>query len=224
MKEVLRLLRESMPFYILATVLLFGGAWVGFEYSEAFEEQINLMLEQLEDIVEHITEKESSLYTAWFIFQNNTKAGLMLVTLGLFLFFAPGFSLFTNGLMIGYILQKSAENGVVISDIILYGLLPHGILELPAIIMAGGLGMFLGWRLFRWMTGKGGFFSHLFGEHRERGISSLWENRGKGIFKERLQATSALLILMIITLLVAALIESYITPILMEKMIGNLNI
>ncbi|WP_025028068.1 stage II sporulation protein M [Caldalkalibacillus mannanilyticus] len=221
MRDVKKLIKESWSAIFLAGLLMFAGAWLGYQYSHVFDKHIAAMMDQLKDIVEHIEGKDSPLYTAWYIFQNNTKAAMMMVILGIFFFFAPGFTLFANGLVIGYVLHTSANAGVAPLAVILYGLMPHGILELPVIIVAGGLGMFLGWRLLRWFWGSEGFFAHAFGEKRNVGVRTLWEERGKQIFKERLHSVSALLIIMICTLFVAAMIESFVTPLIIEKMIRS---
>jgi stage II sporulation protein M len=219
MRELYNLLRESRNYLLFALVLFTVSAGLGYSYSELFEAQISAMLNELGDIVEHVKEKDSALYTAWFIFQNNTKAALMMVFVGVILFFVPFFTLFANGLVIGYVLKHSALEGIPAFDLFLYALMPHGILELPAILIAGGMGMFLGVRLIQWIFGQGQFLSHLVGKQERSDVRTFWNKHGKPVFLKRIQAVSTLLIIIIVMLFIAAAIESFITPSLIAHFI-----
>jgi stage II sporulation protein M len=223
-QEMRNLLREGTYFILLATIIFVLGSWVGYVFNDLFEALVGLVLEQLKEIKELLDEKQSSYYTAWFIFQNNTKAAFMMIGLGTILFFLPMITLFVNGLAIGYLLKIAALNDMSPIDMLIFGILPHGVLELPAILVAGGIGIFLGVRLWTWIVR---FILHLIrSDQRETGDSgarSFWEERGKPILFKRIKAVAYLALCLAITLLVAAVIESFITPGLIEKYI-DLNI
>jgi stage II sporulation protein M len=217
-REMRSLLRESTYFILLATIIFTLGSWVGYVFNDLFEALVSLMLEQLKEIRELLDEKQSSYYTAWFIFQNNTKAAFMMIGLGIILFFLPMITLFVNGLAIGYLLKIAAVNGMSPVEMLTFGILPHGILELPAILVAGGIGIFLGVRLWTWIFR---FLSHLLRSDRrndeEIDARSYWEERGKPILFKRIKAVAFLALWLAVTLLVAAVVESFITPGLIER-------
>jgi stage II sporulation protein M len=223
-QEMRSLLRESAYFLLLATIIFTLGSWVGYVFNDLFEALVGLILEQLKEIKELLDEKQSSYYTAWFIFQNNTKAAFMMIGLGTILFFLPMITLFVNGLAIGYLLKVAALNGMSPVDMLIFGILPHGVLELPAILVAGGIGIFLGVRLWTWIFR---FILHLIrSDHRdaeESSARSYWEERGKPILFKRIKAVAFLALWLAVTLLVAAVVEGFITPGLIEKYI-DLNI
>lgn len=214
MQEMRRLIREGKNHILFATIIFAIGAWIGYVFSHAFEAIIMDMLEQLLAIRE-LLEGKSVLSMAWFIFQNNAQAALIMVGMGTVLFFVPLFSLFANGLALGYVLNISAVTGLSPLAMFVYGILPHGILELPAILFAGGIGIFLGLRFLHWLFGRGQFFAHLFGNQRES-VGEFWREKGLPIFTRRLKGVLQLAVMLILTLLLAAMIESFITPILIE--------
>ncbi len=217
MQELRRLIQESRNYILLAAIIFVLGTWLGFVYSDAFAAIINQMLEELSGIVEDLQEKSANpLYIAWFIFQNNVRAALVMLGMGFLLFFVPAFSLFANGLAVGFVIQMSAvEAGLSPWAMFAFGILPHGILELPAVIVAGGMGMFLGLRLLRWLFGRNKFFAHLFGSPRDGSIGSFWREDTLPVIQQRGKGLLALVLSIIVVLFAAALIESFITPVLM---------
>lgn len=216
MQELKRLIQESRSYILIAAIIFVLGTWLGFVYSEAFEAIINQMLEELSGIVEDLQQSDNPLYIAWFIFQNNVRAALVMLGMGFLLFFVPAFSLFTNGLAVGFVIQMSAvEAGLSPWSMFAFGILPHGILELPAVIVAGGMGMFLGLRLLRWLFGRNKFFAHLFGLSRDRGIGSFWQEETLPVIQRRAKGLVALILSIVAVLFAAALVESFITPVLM---------
>jgi stage II sporulation protein M len=78
------------------------------------------------------------------IFIQNTKATLYIVILGIFFSIFPIVAILLNGAMIGYILVniESYSNFTLVEGI-LY-MLPHGVFEIPAVILAVSLGIKLG--------------------------------------------------------------------------------
>ena len=79
--------------------------------------------------------------------------------------------------------------------------------------------MFLGVRLLQWLFGQGQFFSHLLGNQQRGDVKAFWAEHGKPVLSQRLQAVSTLLIILIVTLFIAAFIESYVTPAVMTRFI-----
>jgi stage II sporulation protein M len=213
-KDLIKLLKDSKYYVLLATLIFCLGSWLGYVFSDAFEALIQLMLDQLKDIVEELEKRQDVYYTAWFIFLNNSKAALMMIGLGAIFFIMPMISLFANGLAIGYIMKATSVSGVASPvDMFIFGILPHGILELPAILVAGGIGIFLGFRLLVWVVK---LFMRLLGNDRGD-PRALWEEEGKPVLLSRMKGVAFLIILLVITLFLAAAIEGFITPGLIER-------
>jgi stage II sporulation protein M len=213
-KDLIKLLKDSKYYVLLATLIFCLGSWLGYVFSDAFEALIQLMLDQLKDIVEELEKRQDVYYTAWFIFLNNSKATLMMIGLGAIFFIMPMISLFANGLAIGYIMKATSVSGVASPvDMFIFGILPHGILELPAILVAGGIGIFLGFRLLVWVVK---LFMRLLGNDRGD-PRALWEEEGKPVLLSRMKGVAFLIILLVITLFLAAAIEGFITPGLIER-------
>lgn len=214
MQDLFKLLKDSKYYVLMATLIFCLGSLLGYMFNNAFDALISLMLEQLKDIVKELEERQNVFYTAWFIFLNNTKAALMMIGLGAIFFIMPIISLFANGLAIGYVMKATALSGVASPvEMFIYGILPHGILELPAILVAGGIGIFLGFRLIVWIIK---LFMRLL--RNDRGDArTFWEEEGKPVLLSRLKGLSFLIIFLITTLFIAAAIEGFITPGLIEK-------
>lgn len=214
MQDLFKLLKDSKYYVLMATLIFCLGSLLGYMFNNAFDALISLMLEQLKDIVKELEERQNVFYTAWFIFLNNTKAALMMIGLGAIFFIMPIISLFANGLAIGYVMKATALSGVASPvEMFIYGILPHGILELPAILVAGGIGIFLGFRLIVWIIK---LFMRLL--RNDRGdVRTFWEEEGKPVLLSRLKGLSFLIIFLITTLFIAAAIEGFITPGLIEK-------
>jgi stage II sporulation protein M len=213
-KDLIKLLKDSKYYVLLATLIFCLGSWLGYVFSDAFEALIQLMLDQLKDIVEELEKRQDVYYTAWFIFLNNSKAALMMIGLGAIFFIMPMISLFANGLAIGYIMKATSVSGVASPvDMFIFGILPHGILELPAILVAGGIGIFLGFRLLVWVAK---LFIRLLGNDRGD-PRAFWEEEGKPVLVSRMKGVAFLIIFLIMTLFLAAAIEGFITPGLIER-------
>lgn len=84
--------------------------------------------------------KRSKLHVTGLIFQNNIKALLLIMFGGIAFGLVPVFSIFFNGFVIGIVMGLSFYQGKTIM-FFLAGMLPHGILELPAVLGAGAFGL-----------------------------------------------------------------------------------
>ena len=108
-------------------------------------------------------------------------------------------AIFSNGHITGLALNvMTSASELPMHKIVLGGILPHGIFELPAFFLACSLGLYAGAELIRAVFKKGRF---------------------RFIFL--LKHFSAILVKVIIPLLIAAaFIETYITPIIFEYILG----
>lgn len=163
---------------------------LGFQIALQNPREIEKVLENIIDEFSKINEL-SNTYIFLFIFINNVIKSF-LTLLGGFLFgILPLVFLFLNGEIIGFVFGLWQANGNGFLKI-LVGVLPHGIFEIPAILLATGYGIWLGWRFFLLLFRKEEF---------------------KSCFYYALRKYFTLVLPL---LLLAALIETFITPALLN--------
>lgn len=134
--------------YILVSALLFAlGIAFGATpaVSSAFESFLAQQVQGLGEIQKMLAEQENTqLATFIFIFLNNSIKAVLVIFLGAVLGIAPVLFLVVNGLLVGFVVKISAAQYSSVWELIVKGLLPHGILEIPAIIIACAYGMRFG--------------------------------------------------------------------------------
>lgn len=126
---------KEVRFYLLTVFcLLIIGALVGYFFPIFFQDFIRNYLKEL---VEK-TQGYSALEMILFIFKNNFQSSLMVLILGIVAGIFPIISGLFNGYLIGFVIAKAAEvSGLSVA----LNLLPHGIFEIPAIILSMGMGI-----------------------------------------------------------------------------------
>ncbi|WP_255169479.1 stage II sporulation protein M [Natrononativus amylolyticus] len=134
--------------------------------------------------------------TATFFILNNTPPFVMSIlgafTLGVF----TAFVMVLNGVLVGNIALSMA--GLAGVGFIVVGLAPHGIFELPALFVASGVG-------FRLV--------HRFGQR-------VLGTRESFLTRAYLSRTGLLVLFAWLVLVVAAFVEAYVTPALLEALFG----
>jgi stage II sporulation protein M len=122
------------------------------------------------------------------IFKNNAINSLLALVLGIGLGFVPFFLVAVNGLFLGMVAETfSTEKGIVF---VLAAILPHGIIELPMVLLSAAIGIRLGYEMYRFLKG-------------ERTDLKLEFKKGLRFYLVRVAPL----------LFVAAIIESYVTPV-----------
>lgn len=128
------------------------------------------------------------------IFANNLLVAAALTAGGLTLGLATAWLLLINALLIGALLEHvRQEHGLLV---VAAGILPHGIFEIPALLIAAALGFQLGGWLLRALSGR-----------MPGGRPAVAEFATYG-----LRQTRWFLVLVVPLLAVAAVIEAYLTP------------
>jgi len=90
-------------------------------------------------------EGKSVVELIWFIFWNNLRAGFMAIVLGISFGVLPLVIGVVNGYLVGFVAREAVmQEGIVI----LWQLAPHGIFELPAILLSIGIGIKVGVSMF----------------------------------------------------------------------------
>ncbi|KQL47154.1 hypothetical protein AN963_20190 [Brevibacillus choshinensis] len=200
-----RLWLDNRRFFLAACLLFIGGGLIGYLQAPMVESMVSELMGQLKEIVDRIKESGGGVFaTFWMIFSNNVVSALMMMALGLFFAFFPIIGLVANGILLGFILSKS----VGVSPWLMFGagILPHGIFELPAVLFAAGIGIRLGLLSFRSV-------GVLFQPHKVDRLKNDWY--------DTLKQFPVAVITVIVLLLIAAIVESSITPFIINGLIGD---
>jgi len=136
-KESLKYLTESRNyiFFIIFLFLLFIS--LGFAFPKLFETQL---LKIIEDLLKQ-TKGLGIFEMIGFIIFNNIKSSFFGLFFGLFFGVLPITLIIVNGFLLGFVIHK-----VVLSEgiFVLWKLFPHGIFEIPAVVISAGIGLRLG--------------------------------------------------------------------------------
>lgn len=198
-REIFGHLKELRHYIILSTVILVAGMVVG-ATNPALDNFIQGQLAALGEVANEINSMEnSSLRFMVFIFFNNAIKAIVVMYIGSLFGIVPLVFLAVNGMVIGYVINIAAEEGLLFT-IVFKGLLPHGILEIPAILFACAYGMRFGKLMF---SGIGAMFT------RRKG----WGQEIEYFVRKSLPA----MVLIVVMLLVASVIESTFTVWLLEQ-------
>ena len=170
----------SIGFFTLGAL---GGGLAIIFYPETAQ-QLQELLKQFAKMFQGM----SKLQLISAIFLNNSLKTLVVILLGPLLGLAPVIFLIINGAILGAVIPIAVESKGLGSA--LMAIIPHGILELPAIFLGASIGIRLGAHPFLRLAGKAD--------------TTLLSELGRGL---RLFATVILPLL-----LLAAVIEVFVTP------------
>lgn len=184
-----------MKHYFIASALVFiTGIVLGMGFSDQFQSFIETQMKGLEQLSQSINEANPQWSLFWIIFWNNVSKSLLIIGLGVFFGVIPLFFLLSNGLLLGYVMAVSAEKQSILY--VIKAILPHGIIEIPAVIFACAFGVRLGVLVLK-------------------SFSALTSPTRSSKFKEEFRGFSRALvpvfIIIVVTLTAAALIESTFT-------------
>ncbi|MGM0482531.1 MAG: stage II sporulation protein M [Patescibacteria group bacterium] len=185
--------REVSGPFLFSTAFFFLFALVGYVVATAYPSSVVSSIDALMDMAEELSGMSvAGLMT--FIFINNSFVALVASLGGILFAFLPFFIIVVNGFTLGivYYLTVSATS----SGFFLIGVLPHGVIEIPAILFSTAMGIWLGLA----------FFNFLFKGGEDRG------SMGKKI--KRISYTYLTIIIPLLFL--AALVEMFITPVFLE--------
>lgn len=195
-RAVLRHLGSMRHYIAFAVIFLLAGMVVG-ATNPALDDFMQSQMSGLRGIADNIdSSSHPTLFLMLFIFLNNVIKAVLVMYLGAFFGIIPVIFLAINGMMIGYLVHKTAEKGGgdMVFTVVVKGLLPHGIIELAAIVIACAYGLRFGKMMLlgagTLLTRKGGW--------------------GKQ-FEQFMQRTLPVIVLITVMLAVAAVVESTVT-------------
>jgi len=184
--------RELKPFMVASVLLIVAGAIFGIVSSMYFPEIAGARSEAIKEF-SRLFLGLSKPYLALAIFLNNALKTLAVIVLGIFAGLLPLVFLLVNGYVLGLVLHVSLQSKGL--SVFFLAVAPHGVFELPAILLGTSIGLMLGALSLRRFFGKG--------------EGSLGNDLARGL---RFFVT-----VIVPMLLLAALIEAFVTSALASK-------
>lgn len=132
----------SMRWYLAVSALLFAGGIAFGATSGTIGKYMEGQLEPLRNVVSQVESFDNA--QVWFfliIFLNNFLKSLLTVFLGALFGLFPIYFLVSNGMILGYVVASANQTGADVVSLVVRGLLPHGVLETAAIIIAASYGL-----------------------------------------------------------------------------------
>jgi stage II sporulation protein M len=175
--------KRSAAAFLILLLLAFG---VCAALPDLRDQLVNWMLSALDGAIEDGTPSPISLFV------NNLEATLFAMLYGLIPFAQlPALALGLNAMMLGVMAAWYVSAGISLA-VYLAALIPHGIFELPALVMAFAMGLYVCGQMTRRCR-------------KDESALDFWDCL--------VQISRVLLLIEIPLLAVAALVEAYITPI-----------
>ena len=239
MRDILQLYREEwirfktryLKIFLLALLIFFLVAVVSYIIllgRPEFTEQ--KFIELAERLMAKVPLDKGIFVTAVGILLSNFTAVCLVLGLGILPFlFLPAFGIILNGGAMGVLTAFLTIRGVDLGPVLLFGLLPHGIFEIPAFLYAAtlGIGLCLGMTRF--------VLTEIFGIGRTAGNTQPEESSSDDLQSHRSAAPESFAdlwrhtlrsfaMVVVPLLLIAAAIEAFITPALIRTFIGSLDL
>ncbi|ACB85933.1 stage II sporulation protein M [Natranaerobius thermophilus] len=182
---------KASTIVFFGSALFFGG--IASLYPQLVENIFYGYFTEIEQIGEQVFGADPLIGTV-MLFWNNLMASLIMILFGIILSLPTLFALSINGGALGVLASFMSFQGINPIPVYILGILPHGIFEIPAILISGGLGLKIGYQL-------------LFPPSSANRLAALKTNINHGI---------KLLPGIVILLAVAAVIEIFVTPQLLD--------
>ena len=183
-----RMLKMTAVAFAVLMVLGFAGTFAFPDLAQSF---LNRFVDQMQS--SGITGTDGSIHPLALFF-NNIRATFVMLLYGLIPFlYLPALALGTNAILLGVVAAGTLRNGLSPAYFFV-GILPHGIFELPALIVSIALGLYLCSR-----------------------ITHALRFKRKGIILPTINEAMRVMILLCLPLLaLAAVVEAYLTPALLH--------
>ena len=140
-KLALKSLGQIKSYVLFSFVLFFVFSILGYIFPQPFEKQVLDLIKQLLEQTKGLNGFE----LIFFIISNNIKSAFFGLLFGVLFAIIPLGILIVNGYVLGFVANKAVK---LESIFVLWKLLPHGIFEIPAIMISIGVGIRLGLFLF----------------------------------------------------------------------------
>ncbi|WP_214792930.1 MULTISPECIES: stage II sporulation protein M [unclassified Exiguobacterium] len=160
-------------------------------------EQVDEILAQLGESFESqgLTFDSSARETMIALFVNNTRVTLLAFLLGMIPLFIPYMFVVINAAVIGLVAMLVGVAGESVIRVIVLGILPHGITEISAILLGAAMGLSLNRYIWKKLRGK------------------KTDVTFKALF---VAGVKTFLVVAVPLLVISAIIETYVTPLLLQ--------
>lgn len=142
-----------------------------------------------------------------YIFFNNSRIVFILIFFGFLFAVLPVLIVIVNGFAIGIVAEAVVRREGL--SFLLVGLLPHGLIEIPLILLGAGIGFRMGVSFTRFLAGFIEDFFH---------IRLLGGKTGRQFLADFINAAGVFFLFILPLLLAAAVIEVYLTGPLLEAL------
>ena len=139
------------PYVLIITFVFFASAFAGYAYSASTPEISEMVMEEFQAQFGGILNLHPLLIML-VIFLNNAFVSLLFLVMGLGLGILPVLFVAFNGYVVGVLSHFVAEEQGLL--FIFLALLPHGIIELPMVFLAAGVGLRLGHQVLAALLGR----------------------------------------------------------------------
>lgn len=139
--------RSLMPMYAIAIVIFFFSMAAGYSLGD-----IQLMEAYMDTLPSGIADYTLMQFLL-FIIGNNVFNGFLWIILGYIFSFPSLYLSALNGFVIGNISHTMILESSL--SFVLVGLIPHGIVEIPTLLLCSAMGMGLGYSLINRLRGRG---------------------------------------------------------------------
>lgn len=136
----------SFRYFILVSLLIFSFSIIyGCITAQVSPEQTKAIIEEFKDVYKPILQA-SPFVQFLLVFLNNTLAAFLVILLSVIFGIVPVLALVSNGFIIGIFAFLWTQEFSLFA--FFNGILPHGIIEIPVLIIASTIGLKIGYIVF----------------------------------------------------------------------------
>jgi stage II sporulation protein M len=139
-----KFIRNSRNYIIFISLLFFAFVIIGYILPIFFTDFLKKFLQDALDKIQGM----NTIQLIFYIIKNNAAASAIGILFGIFLGIPSVFTAAINGYFLGFVLSKSVAAA---GPLVILKLFPHGIFELPAVLISLALGVKIGVNI---ITGK----------------------------------------------------------------------
>ncbi|MGR6765329.1 stage II sporulation protein M [Paenibacillus polymyxa] len=189
-------LRTTRRLILIAALFFCASIVVGWLSTGVIQAMLAQQMKGLGGVAQRLQNSEHPQWSFFvFIFFNNAIKCVLVIYSGALFGIVPFIFLIVNGMVLGFVVHLQTDMGRSMYEIVVKGLLPHGVIELPVLIIACAFGLKFGVNIISTLGTSIGL--------KRKGTGPSWE-----VF---LKQTLTVSIWSVIFLFIAAAIESGIT-------------
>lgn len=186
LKEASQYLKSIRSYILFSSYIFIVAILGGYFFAQNYPRETQQVIEELKEFFSG-SEEMTDWQIFLFILENNVTKLFLALVLGIFAGLIPLLSILANGMILGIFAQIVSQE--LSWNFFILGILPHGIIEIPVLILSAAIGIRIGksavWRLL---------------------------GRDKNFIKEFTKAIRFYIMILVPLIFIAALIETFITP------------